>query len=76
MHIGLPCLSDNVIQLGNCWMNFDEIWYGYYATEGYPKLVQMFELVTWEQNCHHLVLKSCMLTDLSKICNICLLYFL
>jgi hypothetical protein len=49
-----------MIQLKNCWMDFDEIWYGHYATGGYPKIVLfnfldsviptwwMHEFVRWE----------------------------
>jgi hypothetical protein len=48
-----------MIQLKNCWMDLDEIWYGCYAIEGYPIVVvfnflqsiiptwQMIELVKW-----------------------------
>jgi hypothetical protein len=31
------CLS-SMIQLENCWTDFDEIWYGCHAIEDYPKI--------------------------------------
>jgi hypothetical protein len=38
MHIGLT-MSVRMIQIGNCWMDLDEIWYGHYAMGVYPKIV-------------------------------------
>jgi hypothetical protein len=36
---GSPSLSVHMIQFENHWTDLDEIWYGHYAIEGYPKLV-------------------------------------
>jgi hypothetical protein len=59
----LICLSESpvcMIQFESSWMDLDEIWYGHYATESYPKIVLfnflqsvitrlMNELVRWKQ---------------------------
>jgi hypothetical protein len=37
-HIGLimsVCPSARIIQLENCWTDFDEVWFKYYAIRGY-----------------------------------------
>jgi hypothetical protein len=59
------CLSINMIQLKNCWIDIDEIWYGLYAIGVYPKILlfnflQLVipiwwtnELVRWDRQQQH-----------------------
>jgi hypothetical protein len=48
------CPSVRMIQLENRWTDLDEIWYGRYATEDYPKIIlfNYLQLVipTWRTN--------------------------
>jgi hypothetical protein len=52
-HMG-QTLSVHMIQLKNCWTDLDEIWYGFYAIEGYPKriffILLQFVIPTWWSN--------------------------
>jgi hypothetical protein len=50
------CLSVHMFQLENCWMDFEKIWYRYYAIGGCPKPVAFSGLQsvipTWQsQTC-------------------------
>jgi hypothetical protein len=62
-----PCLSVRMFQLDNRWMDSDENWYGYCATEGCHKLVRFNflqplisiwrkdELVMWQWHQSHFI---------------------
>jgi hypothetical protein len=62
-----PCLYVCTIQLKNCWMDKDKIWYECYATGGCPKIKLfcflqsvvpkwwMQKLVKWDQHQRHLL---------------------